>query len=90
MTPGEIDFIAQRLTSMEKQIAGMGETILLLVSEVSSLKTLVHAPGECDLKQSVEEVRDWKNRVKGQLALIGFAVILLPSVIGGLIVKFWK
>ena len=87
MTPDGIERLERRFETFESEVRG---SLLLLAKVVNQLEVRVHSPGECDLKKTVEELRGWKDRLKGQLALLGFAVLLLPSIIGGLIVKFLK
>mgnify|MGYP001612774944 CR=1 FL=1 len=83
MTPDEIG-------RLEKQIDGLRNVTLTLVSEVSALKTLIHSPGECDLKPTVRELKSWKDKVNGQGVILAFLIVSAASVVGGLIVKLWK
>ena len=90
MTPDEVDFIAKELANMREDIRSTRDTALLLVSEVSALKALIHAPGECDLKETVAASKTWQDKTTGKFAIIGIIAMATTSVIGGLIVKFLK
>ena len=87
MTPDEANRIERHFESFAKEVR---EALEENTKAIERMGVLVHAPGECDIKETVAELKSWKDKVNGQGAILVFLVVSAASVVGGLIVKLWK
>ena len=83
MTSDEATRIGEELRELRK-------VINLWSERMGGFEVLLHAPGECDIKKTVAELKSWKDKVNGQGAILVFFVVSAASVVGGFIVKFLK